>query len=325
MTTPSSLTIAPGEKKRGRRKKTRKLRAFGKRLVVSVISEDRYRARRDARRMDRHKTLLIVHTMGKVGSTTVAASLKAQGIKRTMSLFQPHFLSDEGIAFAEALALERAGEWSNLTRKGRNGFTRARRLNKELKRRRDEGGRVKVITMVRDPLATNVSGLFHNYRWWPAELKAQCDPPSAECLAAVGRYFVATYPHDVPDRWFDMEVRTLYGIDVFAEPFNAQRGYAIYHSEFADLLVIKLEKLNQCATAAMHEFLGLDDFRLLESNKAEDKEYAAIYQAFRRDLPLSQDYIGRMYASRVAQHFYTAEELATFRRKWSAAGLKEAR
>ena len=265
MTTPSSLTIAPGEKKRGRRKKTRKLRAFGKRLVVSVISEDRYRARRDARRMDRHKTLLIVHTMGKVGSTTVAASLKAQGIKRTMSLFQPHFLSDEGIAFAEALALERAGEWSNLTRKGRNGFTRARRLNKELKR------------------------------------------------------------HDVPDRWFDMEVRTLYGIDVFAEPFDAQRGYAIYHSEFADLLVIKLEKLNQCATTAMHEFLGLADFRLLESNKAEDKEYAAIYQAFRRDLPLSQDYIGRMYASRVAQHFYTAEERAAFRRKWSAAGLKEAR
>ncbi|MEZ4541861.1 MAG: putative capsular polysaccharide synthesis family protein [Chloroflexota bacterium] len=325
MTTPPSLTVAPGEKKRGRRKKARSLRAFGKRLVVTVISEERYRARRDARRMDRNKTLLIVHTMGKVGSTTVAASLKAQGIKRTMSLFQPHFLSDEGVAFAEALALERAGEWANLTRKGRNGFTRARRLNKELKRRQDEGGRVKVITMVRDPLATNVSGLFHNYRWWPAELKTQCDPPSSECLAAVERYFVDTYPHHVPDMWFDMEVRALYGIDVFAEPFDTQRGYAIYHSEFADLLVIKLEKLNQCAPAAMREFLGLDDFRLLETNKAEDKEYAAIYQAFRRELPLSEAYIDRMYNSRVAQHFYTAEERAAFRRKWSAAGLKEER
>lgn len=310
-------------KPRTRRKRFRNLRATGKRLVISIIGEDRYMRQRAARQIGRGKPLLLVHTMGKVGSTSVAASLKSRGIKRTMTMFQPHFLSEEGIDFAEKLAISRAGSWRNLTKKGRAGYIRNRLLNKELRRLRAAGGRVKVITMVRDPLATNLSGLFHNYRWWPAELKTLCDPPSAECLAAVERYFLERYNHDVPDTWFDMEVKSLYGIDVFAEPFDKERGYAVYRNAFADVLLIKLEKLNECAGDAIREFLGIENFRLEETNVAEDKEYAAIYQAFRKQVALPEPYLDQMYESRVARQFYTPEELAAFRRKWSAARAPE--
>jgi hypothetical protein len=308
---------------KGRRRRTRKLRATGKRLVVSIIGEDRYMKQRAARQIARGKPLLLVHTMGKVGSTSVAASLKSRGIKRSMTMYQPHFLSEEGIDFAEKLAISRAGSWEKLTRKGRAGYLRNRLLNQELRRLRQTGGRVKVITMVRDPLATNLSGLFHNYRWWPAELKAQCDPPTADCLAAVERYFLDHYTHDVPDTWFDMEVMSLYGVDVFAETFDPERGYAIYRNDFADVLLIKLEKLNACAADAMRDFLGIEDFRLEETNVAEDKEYAAIYQAFRKQIALPDSYLDRMYNSRVARRFYSPDEIAAFRRKWSAARAPE--
>lgn len=308
---------------KGRRRRARKLRAAGKRLVVSIIGEDRYMKQRAARQIARGKPLLLVHTMGKVGSTSVAASLKSRGIKRAMTMYQPHFLSEEGIDFAEKLAISRAGSWENLTRKGRAGYLRNRLLNQELRRLRESGGRVKVITMVRDPLATNLSGLFHNYRWWPAALKAQCDPPTADCLAAVESYFLDQYTHDVPDTWFDMEVKSLYGVDVFAEPFDPERGYAIYRNDFADVLLIKLEKLNACAADAMRDFLGIEDFRLEETNVAEDKEYAAIYQAFRKQIALPDSYLDRMYDSRVARRFYSPDEIAAFRRKWSAARLTE--
>ena len=308
---------------KGRRRRARKLRAAGKRLVVSIIGEDRYMKQRAARQIARGKPLLLVHTMGKVGSTSVAASLKSRGIKRAMTMYQPHFLSEEGIDFAEKLAISRAGSWENLTKKGRAGYLRNRLLNQELRRLRESGGRVKVITMVRDPLATNLSGLFHNYRWWPAELKAQCDPPTADCLAAVESYFLDQYTHDVPDTWFDMEVKSLYGVDVFAEPFDPERGYAIYRNDFADVLLIKLEKLNACAADAMRDFLGIEDFRLEETNVAEDKEYAAIYQAFRKQIALPDSYLDRMYDSRVARRFYSPDEIAAFRRKWSAARLTE--
>ena len=324
MTLTTQPTGGRSGKRRAPRKRFRKLRATGKRFVISIIGEDRYLKRRAARQIASGKPLLLVHTMGKVGSTSVAASLKSRGIKRTMTMYQPHFLSEEGIDFAEKLAISRAGSWEKLTRKGRAGYLRNRLLNEELRRLRENGGRVKVITMVRDPLATNLSGLFHNYRWWPAELKTQCDPPAAECLVAVERYFLDHYTHDVPDTWFDMEVKSLYGIDVFAEPFDPARGYAIYRNDFADMLLIKLEKLNECAADAIHDFLGIENFRLEESNVAEDKEYASIYQAFRKQVALPESYLDRMYTSRVARRFYSPNEIAAFRRKWSAARTPEA-
>lgn len=320
-TTTPPAGARPGPKRR--RKRAPKLRAAGKRFVISVIGEDRYVQQRAARQIARGKPLLLVHTMGKVGSTSVAASLRAKGITRTMTMYQPHFLSDEGIAFAEQLAISRAGRWQNLSRKGRAGYLRNRLLNKELKRLRANGGRVKAITIIRDPLATNLSGLFHNYRWWPVELKAQCDPPTAECLAAVERYFLDQYTHDVPDTWFDMEVRAVYGIDVFAEPFDPARGYAIYRNEFADVLLLKLEMINRCIAEAMREFLGLENFVLQESNVADDKEYADLYAAFRREIALPSSYLDRMYESRLARRFYSDEEIAAFRRKWSAAPAAE--
>ncbi len=318
MATSVQPAKAPAEGERRPRKRFGKLRSTGRKLLISLIGGERYRVRRSAVRMNWGKTLLLVHTMGKVGSTSVAASLKIPAVRKTMTLFQPHFLSSEGIDFAEALAVRRAGSWDNLTVKGRAGFNRNRAMNKKLQELRASGKRVKVITMVRDPIATNLSGFFHNSRWWPAELKEMCKTVTADTLRAVGDYFFEHYTHDVPNDWFDMEVKTLYDVDVFSEPFDPQRGYAIYRSDVADVLLIKLEKLNECAADAMRDFLGLENFRLIESNKAESKEYAAVYQAFRKQVALPESYIDRMYNTKLARKFYSAEELDAFRRKWTA-------
>ena len=319
MTMPAASRPGKRNNKGGLR---RRIGRFGKQMATSVLGEDRFLQARAGRYLRRRRRLglglLLVHTMGKVGSTTVATTLRARGIRQSMMLFQPHFLSAEGQAFAERLSIEGVGGWDRLVRKERNGFLRNRLLARELARMRAAGERVKVITMVRDPVATNLSGLFHNHIWWPAELKNGCAQPTADCLAALRQHFLAHYPHDVPDTWFDMELRALYDVDVYQQPFDAARGYAIYHSAVADVLVLKLEKLNQCAAAAFQEFMGLDDFQLVESNVAEDKSYAALYKAFRREMTLPADYLDAMYATRFATHFYTTDELAAFRRKWSA-------
>lgn len=318
-TTTTTAARQPGRKKGGLK---RKVSRAGKRAFISVLGEDRFLQARAARHLRQRRSrglgLLLVHTMGKVGSTSVAASLKERGIRRQMTMYQPHFISEEGRAFAERLATEGIGGWERLPQKERAGFLRNRLLDRELRRMRAAGERVKVITMVRDPVATNVSGLFHNHAWWPAGVRQLCAQPSAECLNALQRYFLERYPHDVPDTWFDMEVRTLYGVDVYAQPFDRERGYAIYRSDFADVLLLKLEKLNDCAADALREFMELDDFQLVESNTAEDKSYADLYKAFRRDMPLPESYLDRIYTSHFARHFYADDELAAFRRKWLA-------
>lgn len=292
-------------------------------IGLTILGEERYMKARAAYQIKldnlKRKPLLMVHTMGKVGSTTISASLKASGMKTSVAMYQPHFISEEGMAFAEGLSIEGVGEWEKLSYIDRRFLMRSHLLNAELQRKRAAGERVQVITLVRDPVGTNLSGFFHNHIWWPEKIKAQCAEATDGCLAALERQFFDNYPHDVPDRWFDMELLSNYGIDVFATPFDRESGYQIYRSDFADLLVLKLEKLNQCSAQAFQEFLGLSDFKLTESNKAEDKSYADLYKDFRKQTTLPESYLDRMYASRVAQHFYTAEEIAAFRRKWSSS------
>jgi hypothetical protein len=88
------------------------------------------------------------------------------------------------------------------------------------------------------------------------------------------------------------------------------------------VLLLRLESLNQCAPAAMREFMGLDAFELVESNTAEDKSYADLYKAFRRELALPESYLDRVYGTRFANHFYRADERDAFRRKWLAPAHK---
>ena len=326
--TSSSQPTGRGRAGSGRRGLGRRLGRLGKQTFISVLGEDRFLRARAAhhlrRRRRRGLELLLIHTMGKVGSTSISASLRQLGIRRTTVVYQPHFISDEGRTFAERLATEGVGGWDRLVKKERSGFLRNRQLCAELARMRATGERVRVITMVRDPVATNVSGLFHNHLWWPAEIKALCAASAPGCLGALEDYFLNSYPHDVPHTWFDMEVQRLYDVDVYAQPFDRERGYAIYRSDFADVLLLKLEKLNECAAEAFRVFMGLEEFQLVASNTAEDKSYADLYNAFRREVALPESYLDAQYATRFATHFYTAEERDAFRRKWLAPAAQTA-
>ena len=53
-----------------------------------------------------------------------------------------------------------------LTPKGKKGHIRGQMLHDKLRHMRARGERCKVITLVRDPIATNVSGYFHKNEWW---------------------------------------------------------------------------------------------------------------------------------------------------------------
>jgi hypothetical protein len=254
--------------------------------------------------------------MGKVGSTSTTASLKELGYHRSMAMYQPHFVSDEWLAYAEQMAAGGSTGWQNLAHLCRTGFPYEHNLDKELRRRRAKGQRVTVITLIRDPVAVNVSGFFHNQKWWPPELRPADADLTVEYLDALKRAFLDDYPHEAPGAWFDKEFRPLYDVDVFASPFDMSQGYAIYRSDVADVLLLKLESLGRSAAAAFQEFLGIDDFQLVTTNTAEDKQYARVYKAFRKHLALPDDYLDKIYDSKLAHHFYAPEEIMGFRQKW---------
>jgi hypothetical protein len=130
------------------------------------------------------------------------------------------------------------------------------------------------------------------------------------------RLFLEKFDHDTPLVFFDREFKGVLGIDVFSSDFPKPKGYKIYEQELADVLLIRLENLDQCASKAFQEFLNVDGFTVIRKNIASEKAYYPIYRKFLESVLLPDSYIDEMYASKYARHFYSEQEIDAFRAKW---------
>lgn len=258
----------------------------------------------------RSATPVVVYQMGKVGSQTIVHSLGRADLDRP--IFHVHFLTAEGILSADAI-YRRA--W-NGSRRGGHVW-----VSEYLRRQLDEGraGRWDVVTLVRDPIARNLSSFFQvgELQFGQDHRAAMVDPDRPRVLRDLTRAFLRDFDeHDVPLTWFDQELRAVFGLDVYASDFPTERGFGIYEGARARVLVLKLEALRGCARAAFHDFLGLPSFVLTDDNLGEQKAYGDLYRDFVRNVALPDTYIDRMYGSRYAQHFYSPDELDAFARRW---------
>ena len=104
---------------------------------------------------------------------------------------------------------------------------------------------------------------------------------------------------------------------MFEGVFPRDKGYKIVAADNADLLLIRLNELNQCAVAAFREFLGIDGFTLVQRNVGSNKDYAPLYKAFKKGICFPEDYINRMYDSKFTRYFFSDEEIDQLRETWS--------
>ena len=260
---------------------------------------------------------LLVHTMGKVGSSSTRRSLRASDAISCFSIYGTYFLSEEGLRFFRQLEEKGRGRWVDFPRAEKILLTEGRALADKIAKAAQEKSRFKVVSLVRDPVATNISAFFQKYGWWPRWLYKKCKKGEAGCVDELVKCFMRDYPHSVPLEWWDMELKTVFGVDVLATPFPKDRGYEIYRSTNADVLIMKLEKLRDCFGEAFREFMGVENLELIDTNVASRKWYSAAYSEFRRVIDLPQSYLDTMYGSQVYKNFYSLSELDGFRQKWS--------
>jgi hypothetical protein len=265
-------------------------------------------------RRDREPPIL-VYQMGKVGSRTVLTSLREAGLG--VRIFHVHFLTPESIDREERL---HRATWRGDARASH--IWKSQHLRRRLADPSDET-RWNVITLVRDPVARNVSSFFQiGERALGVDFGADQGDVS---VAELTRRFLEDFDgHDVPLTWFDDELARVFGIDVFARPFPQDQGFDIYENERARVLLLRLENLSACAAPAFHRFLGVEDFRLAKTNVAREKDYAPAYARFVEGAELPVEYLDRMYGSRYARHFYSREDLARFRSRWESAPARAA-
>jgi hypothetical protein len=270
----------------------------------------------------RDKPYLFIHTMGKVGSSTIERSFREKKLDQEMTIYWTHFLSPEGVKFLEKLEINGYGDWNRFPPNIKSLISRSRVLSNQLRKGRFNGKKCKVVTLVRDPIATNISGYFQNHGWWPQELIDKCMNYSPDYIDELIKNFHDNYPHEVPVTWFDTEMKPVFGIDVYSTEFIKDTGFCIIKGRFSDILIIKLEKLDDCANEAFGKFLDINDFEVIKDNLAREKWYQSIYQEFIEKIILPASYIDRMYASKFANHFYTQDEINSLRARWEKISIQ---
>lgn len=174
----------------------------------------------------------------------------------------------------------------------------------------------KIISLVREPIGRNVSAFFQNF------LRDTSISPSPDTTfpdTTLQNLFIAQYKgHNIPASWFDNHILKNFNIDVFSRAFPEQ-GWDIYHSQRADLLVIKSEILDSEKALAITEFLQLPfELKLRNFNISEKKVYSHLYDQFKSNIKLPESYLNDQLNSKYFKHFYSEGDKMRLLKKWSA-------
>ena len=252
---------------------------------------------------------ILVFQMGKVGSKTVINSLE-QALPGA-TIHHLHFLHE-----LDNIEKHIRKSWF-FSEAQMEHLAHCREIRKQIEDMPSEQ-RWKVITLVRDPVAKMISAFFYNIDLNKAKSSYRL-LRKRKVIRDLVRQFLETVDINDGAGWFDHQLQPVFGLDVFTEPFPAKRGYHIYNTDKADILLLKLEQLNQCAGEAFHTFLGSENFTLTNVNKAQDASYATIYKKFKENLNLAPELLDQIYSARLPKKFYSEQEIEAFRRKWGKA------
>ncbi len=251
------------------------------------------------------KEILLLHTPGHVGSVSVAKTLKP--------ISQHYF-------FCNVHSLV-----------GKYKITSARHmLQKVLAEKikyRESSKKIKIITLVRDPVSRAVGGFFHNIDQWIFPEKKQLllgRPNWFEVLYhhfnVAEKYNNLTYLHSTSEyqlNWFDEQVKFLFGIDVFKKEFDTEKGYKIYKKDNIELLVLKLELIEKCWNEAIGLFLSLSVPELGANNSAKNRNDYTFYREFKNKLKLGQKDFDLLYDNKYMEYFYSDSEIKQLMANWA--------
>jgi hypothetical protein len=272
------------------------------------------------REISRQDQLILVYQMGKVGSSSVVRSLKTQNfLTFNVHTFNPYYLKkDEQLYKKEFIAgsINAKTLWDELLFRKQLG-------------RRFNGKPIKIITLVRDPVARNISLFFQ----WPNMImehtadKYHLRSPSFDYEKVfstdgiedkMAQLFMTQFKlHERPLIWLDKELKHHFGIDAYCYDFPKEKGYSTYREGNIEAMLIKLEKLSEVAGEAFSKFLGIESFQLIPANIGRKKNTSDLYERFLNSIKLPSDYLETMYNSRFVKHFYSRKEIEGFRARWS--------
>jgi hypothetical protein len=248
--------------------------------------------------------IFIVYSDGKVGSTTLTASLKKN--YPNQFIFHIHRLTAESV-------LQMEKDYSDFHPKNiPDNFIQSKFLLKNLNELYDKN-KIYFFSLVRDPVAALISEYCENFPYEKKRLIQSDDDIVGEIVQKICIVFKSDRIKSRLE-WFDRELNRSLDFDIYMNSFDRDKGYHVYSDR--DLLILKLEAFNQVAPYAIKEFLGFSDFTICEGNKAESKSYSQIYNKVKQAIRLPGEIIDEIYSSKYIRYFYGDKEIYRFKNRW---------
>lgn len=266
-----------------------------KQIIKKVLKRVRTQFLKFKLKSLKEKTI-VVYTLGKVGSSTLYYELKK--VSPWNNIFHAHFLSDE---------------WLKDRLLGTSFYEHNIKAARQVFKYFDTYPSHKkyIISLVREPVSRQISNFMQN----PHEV-VEGDLLSYSATSLKTAY-LDKLSYDYTFNWFDSEFFNYTGFDVFAQPFDKDKGYSIYEHEDYRILIIKLEQLNTCYHDAMKAFLGLDLKLEANANQSSNKSISHIYKELKQLLKFERQELEQLYTHKYVTHFYTDDEIQQFINKHS--------
>lgn len=211
---------------------------------------------------------ILVYQMGKVGSTSVYCTLQD-----SINAMHTHSLNP-----------------NNCVAGLKADFTGALDILKSHK--------IKIITMVREPISQMISNFFENAERFMLKEKIEDNVVSFLENLSVGGY---------PFNWFDSELKMFTGIDIYKYDFNRREGYTIIREGNYEILCLQMEKMSE-NEQVIGDFCGIKGFHLKQVNVGSNKVYKDVYRRVKDNLVIPQKIIDRYYVGNAEMDFFYSEE-----------------
>ena len=238
------------------------------------------------------RKLIVVFTVGKVGTLSVCASLEKSGFKH----IHPHslYFTWPGIYFLEV----------DKSRRERFVF-RLRTCLKRIKVRlwKSIVPQIRIVSGVRDPFSRSISAYFEQVHY-------NGGIPSNWSYEDILVDFESRTDFFAQDKWFLNELSQFMDINIYDTPFDTAKGYCEFNNGKINALVYRIDMLSNMS-GILSNYCG-GELNVIKVNDSSDNEVGARYLDFKARYRYPVALAKSIMESKSFSYFYSQAERERF-------------
>ncbi len=262
------------------------------------------------RKIQKAAELIVVTTPGHVGSSTVFRSLQAVDWQDSALIFNIHSLQERFNNSSKIHSISARHVLQEV-------------LRKNLRQGKLDDKSIRVITLIRDPLARALGGMFQNPAVFLNDIfpnrLTQTDFP--EACHRLKEYMMSGYLLSTMNwqlSFYTRELMDFWRLDLSIEPQNTETGFIHLKRKNSDCLVFTLEDLGEKFISKVKLYFE-KDVELINSNRNEQRQDGRneFYNYCKEHLKFDQDILRFAYDHPLMKNIYSSVQLEEFRKRWS--------